>query len=553
MKKRFESNTSRWFLSVIFFLSGIALTVLLSLRPMPALYYAVELVLCSIVWGLIAFKYRIVEKVVQCCEKTDAIFSILLSVAFIPTHYQTLNRLIGLIASKGESISAAYETYLNLFVTHKQLFLIPLLTFGAIALCVIFMYISSRTRKKIIYFFRGISGYERVFLAVGGVVSAIIIIVLFNQTNVFYLPETDGNLVSFDALYTFDSGSLLETNSYTNPAAPENDFRQPLFGIFAMPFGLAAKLISYFIPSENAYPICCNILQNILLLITLLLISRMLEVGKEVKIYFLLLSVAAFPYMLFALNMEQYIFALFWTILLIYNSYVHHKTDNVLSVAATGSIMTSALFVIPLMIINKEHTMFIRKGLKMLAMFLALFICGGLIELVYKIKILTSVYMSFFTGNGFIDKFHQFTHFIVSCFIAPCSQVVENSGSVSYWACPTHTTSIFGIIIFAISILSGILFRRKFIAVISIYWAVFALVLICLIGWGTAENGTLLYSLYFFWAFTVLTVLLTDKLLSVSKLIKRLFFIILIASLFLYNLYYMLDVINFGRLYYPVL
>ena len=41
-------------------------------------------------------------------------------------------------------------------------------------------------------------------------------------------------------------------------------------------------------------------------------------------------------------------------------------------------------------------------------------------------------------------------------------------------------------------------------SIISFIWIVFSYLIIGVIGWGTAENGTILYSLYFGWPYLVL-------------------------------------------------
>ena len=547
------SNKSKsGFLSLVFSLSGITLTILLSMRPMPVYFYLAEFVLCSIIWGVVAFKYRIVDNALKNSCKLEVICSVMLAAAFIPTHYQSLNYLIIKFVNENAGLPASFEPYLSFFLSHKLLFLIPVIAFAAVSLCFIFIFVTGRIRNTVVDFFKGLAKYEKIFLITGSMLYVIIILILFNLTNVFYLPSNDGTVIPFDVIYSSDTGAILEKNCYVNPSSPENDLKQPLFGIFALPFGLSAKLISFFIPTANSYPVCMNIIQIILMFITMILISRMLEASKTIKIFFLLILTVTFPFMLFALNMEQYIFAVFWTILLIYNSYTTRKTNVTLSVAATGSILTSAILIPLLMVINKEYGTFMKKGFKMLIVFFSVFICGGMMEIVYKFNLILSNYGSFVSKHGFIDKCRQFTHFIASCFIAPCSQIVSKGDTVTYQQSATGSNHILGISIFGLSLLSGFLFRRQYMAKISLYWAGFAFALICLFGWGTAENGTVLYSLYLFWAFTVLLTLLINKLPTRINYVKYFIFVVLVVALFVYNIMKMIDIINFGLKYYPV-
>lgn len=554
MINRIQHKKLFGFLSIVFFLSGISLTILLSLRPIPAIYYAVEFVLCSLIWGYIAFRYRIIDKALERCTQTDLILSVVLAVAFIPTHYQSLQQLIDIFFERDIHVPATIEPYLTFFLSNKILILTPVLAFAAISLCFIFIYVSGRIRSKIIGFFKGLLKYEKIFLITGCVLFAVTTVILYNQTNVFYQPEReDTGVIYWDIIYTTAPGVSVERNCYANPAAPENDIRQPFFGIFAMPFGLSAKLVSFLIPASHTFPICMNILQIMLLFISIVLLSRMLDVGKPTKIFFLLFAVVAFPFLLFAFNMEQYVFALFWTILLVYHSFVTKKTSEVLSVAAFGSISTSVILIPILWIINKEFRSMIQKGWRIIRLSLGLFICGGLMEIVYKTSLLIATYVGFLSDYGYIDKFRQFTHFIVSCIMAPCSRIINYSGHIAYHLCAPETVNILGMTILGITVLSGFLFRRRFIAKISLCWVGFAVSLIAILGWGTAENGTVLYSLYIYWAFIVLLTLLIDKLLSKTAILKYTLFGILLVALCIYNIMGMLEVIRFGIKYYPVL
>ena len=509
-------------LSIVFFFSGVTLTFLWSISPMPVIYYLAAMVISGIIWGYVAFKYHIVDKALKNRCKCDVVLAIIVSVVFILANDHHINELS-----------------------------LPVITFSAFSLCLVFIYVLGRIRNSVIDFFRGLEKHERIFLAVGSTVFAVIIIILFNQTNVFYLPFRNGTYRYYDVIYSTDTGAIVDSNCYLYPGAPENDFRQPLFGIFAMPFALLATFVSYMIPLAYSYPLCLNITQNILLFITLLLLSRMLEVSKTTQIYFLLLSTVTFPFMLFALNMEQYIFAVFWTILLIYNNYTTRKTNLTLSVAATGSLLTSAILIPPLLILNKEFRGIVKKGLKMLLMFFAVFICGGMTYLIYDFNSFIML-KRFAAIHGFIEKFIQFTHFTGSCLIAPCSRIISDGDHILYRLCAMQTVNMAGIIVLGLSVLSGYLFRRKYIAQISIYWIAFAFVLICLFGWGTAENGVVLYSLYFFWAFIILFILLIDKLMCNTKYSRHIVFCVLFLALMVYNMIKMLDMINFGIAFYPV-
>ena len=71
----------------------------------------------------------------------------------------------------------------------------------------------------------------------------IIIIRVFTKTNVFF----DQKYV-YDVVFTSDIGAIVRDNAYMNLYHPENDIRQPLFAVFAMPFMAIAYTISLVFP-----------------------------------------------------------------------------------------------------------------------------------------------------------------------------------------------------------------------------------------------------------------------------------------------------------------
>jgi hypothetical protein len=551
MEKNLKISGANRFLPSVFFLSGITLTLLWSARPVPAVYYAAEFVLCSIIWWLAAFKYGVVEKALANGSRTGIAVSIILSVAFVPARYESLNFLIDKFENENISSLASYEPYISLFLSNRALIIAPVMIFAAISLCFVFIGLSGRLQNTLIKFFRELAPHEKVFLYAGSAVFAAVTIALFTRTNVFYLPSVNGgDPVLFDVIYTSDTGAIVSRDCYTNPTAPENDLRQPLFGIFALPFGLAAKAVSFLFPYACSYPVAINIIQVFLLFVSVILLGRMLEVGKTSKTGFLLMSVATFPFMLFALNMEQYVFAVFWMTVLIYNSYMTRRVNSVLSVAATGSLLTSAVLIPPLMAFNRELRMIVKKGWKILLLFLSVFICGGMMEVIYKLKHLLASYGEFAGQDiAFIERLGRFTRFVSSCFVAPCGQAISAGEYMAYRPCMENSFSMAGIALLTLSICSGFLSRHKYIAKISLYWVAFAVILICLSGWGMRENGTVLYSLYFSWAFAVLLTLLIDRI--PSGTVKQIIFCILTGALLFFNIRCMIDIAGFGIAHYP--
>ena len=74
------------------------------------------------------------------------------------------------------------------------------------------------------------------------------------------------------------------------------------------------------------------------------------------------------------------------------------------------------------------------------------------------------------------------------------------------------------------------------------------------LGWGTKENGLILYALYFGWAFLVLLFQLIEKVESKLniKFLVPVVTMIAVAALLTINIPAIIEMVNFAITYYPV-
>ena len=61
-----------------------------------------------------------------------------------------------------------------------------------------------------------------------------------------------------------------------------------------------------------------------------------------------------------------------------------------------------------------------------------------------------------------------------------------------------------GVVLLVLCVLGAVVGRKERLVQLSAWWCAFSVVLLVGMGWGTAENGLILYGLYFSWAFYVL-------------------------------------------------
>ena len=101
--------------------------------------------------------------------------------------------------------------------------------------------------------------------------------------------------------------------------------------------------------------------------------------------------------------------------------------------------------------------------------------------------------------------------------------------------------------------MSFILNHKKHLVKICGFWIFYSFIVLCLLGWGSSENGMILYSLYFGWPYFVL---LFELLKLISIKIKFRMFIpsvsmIFIIILFIYNYQGISELLRFAFTYYP--
>ncbi|MBQ3759905.1 MAG: hypothetical protein IJJ91_02125 [Synergistaceae bacterium] len=84
-------------------------------------------------------------------------------------------------------------------------------------------------------------------------------------------------------------------------------------------------------------------------------------------------------------------------------------------------------------------------------------------------------------------------------------------------------------------------------------WLLYSFIILCVFGWGTAENGLILYSLYFSWAVFILMFSLVVKAeeLSGVRFIVPVFALFAAALMLCANLPAMSELVGFAVKYYP--
>ncbi len=376
----------------------------------------------------------------------------------------------------------------------------------------------------------------------------------FMQSQAFY-----GTDLKYDIIYTSDSPSFLTENVYVTRTHPENDLRQPLFAVFAAPFvGIAYGIAQVLFLPQSVSAMLQNFVQVLMMLMANYLLARMLRLTALRRTCFMALFSCTYTYLLFSLMMEQYIVGYFWLVLLMYTACEGKDAWRPAFYGTCGTLLTGAVLAplmshrSPLREFKKWFWDMVRCAVEFAALIL---ICGRLdivTNLYHKVAQLTS-----FTGEEvtFSQKIYQYFSFVAGCFRAPSAGVTPNAEGYTSWQLETVTgLSVVGIVILVLAVVSGILSRKNKVCLIATGWVCMSVVMLLVLGWGTAENGLVLYSLYFGWAFVVLLFNLADMLqtkLGVSFLLPSVTAVSCVFMLAV-NIPSLAEMINFAIECYPV-
>lgn len=395
---------------------------------------------------------------------------------------------------------------------------------------------------------------ERMFLLWAGIFFGALIVMTFMCTQAFYGAHINGHWYNFDLIYSSDSGYLVHQDVFRNVGASQNDLRQPLYGVFSMPFAQVAWLISrvlFFLP--EAYVTVLQIMQMFLYLVAVVLMARMMELRSLEKVLFLLMLCVTYPVLIFALSAEQYLMAVFYLILLIYLR--REKVGGSISyIAATGSMLTTGIF-FPLVTWDRRFLVFAKNTMKLCAAFFVVMILSGRLTTFLDIGTYIAGYAPYAGGDVEpISKLMQFINFVGACLIAPASHVdFETYSHVSWQMYPVKEWQFLGFVVLGIAILGILVKPRAVFSKICAVWMAFSFLLLGLIGWGTIDNGLMLYTLYFGWAYVAMCYQFVDRILEKWYPVKLAVLVVLIGTILMVNVMALKDVLVFATQFFPAL
>ena len=383
----------------------------------------------------------------------------------------------------------------------------------------------------------------------------------FTQSQAFY-----GTDYPCDIIYTSDSPMLVKTPADLYLSHKENDLRQPLFAVFAAPFTgwmylIAVLLSKVLCISDGVFYTLTNAAQIALLLGATILLADMMTDRRDTRLCFFLLLCSSYTMLLSVLMMEQYIVGYFWLIFALYSIRRSSGQNALAYCGATGTMLTSGIIFLaycPKLPGQKWRDycriLFV-TGVKAAIGFAALLAVLGRFDVIYTLAPQINSLVGF-AGGGVTtsEKLLQYISFTANCFVSPNAGVdTVSMKHISWQLAPVVRVNALGVGIIALSALSFAIGRKDPAVRTAGLWALFSVAVLFVLGWGTAENGLILYSLYFCWAFYSLLFKLLETLCERLRLKWLLYAAcaLLFAVLLWFNIPGIGRMLAFAAEYYP--
>lgn len=333
---------------------------------------------------------------------------------------------------------------------------------------------------------------------------------LYQKTYVFFMGKK-----SYDVLYTTDSGAIYSENSFLNFTSAENDIRQPYYAMISLPFAVLAKAIALLFPGYvHAYAIGLQFVQWLVVIAEGYMLLSVCKIQSRFARYaFMAAWVFSYCQFFFVLLIEQYVFGVFYLLLTVFLVTKGERAALPVCALSAGGLLTS-LALAPFVVFRGKCTVekVLKRGVGGLCyVLLFLAVSGQFSQLSPDFLEYCFSQYGGFVKNSVYENLQQYTHFVANLFLPSESDCVFE-GLYRYILLPIAAFRLEGIVLFLLAAVSFVCVRKNYAAQIAAYWIAFSFVLFVFAGYGTAENGLILYSHYFGWAFLLLYALAIQRL-----------------------------------------
>lgn len=353
--------------------------------------------------------------------------------------------------------------------------------------------------------------YAIVFLAL-----CALAVFAFTQSEAFYATQ-----INYDIVYTSDSTEHLRDGVYTSLWQGHNCIKQPMFTLFASPTSGAAFFIGKILGLSAAWcAILIDFTQIALIMCSAFILAKMLHLASYKRVCFVLLFLSGYTSLLFTIMMEQFVVSAFWLFVLLYQI-AEKKQPHPFVFAASGGTIVTNLAYTPLLsdhALTRDYMAWMKDLCRYVGWFVIAWVGSGRIVTLLSLASGVSSELSAFGGASLtlFDRISQYMAFIKNYFLvpeaAPTTLTLNGLTWESWQLLPITSIHIAGVIIFVLALLSAWINRRQRSSLLAGGWVLFSALALGCLGWGSVENGMILYSLYFGWPFATLLFQLLEKL-----------------------------------------
>lgn len=385
------------------------------------------------------------------------------------------------------------------------------------------------------------------------------VVLLYCKTTVFHMAGTSGT-DSYDVLFTSDSGLIYGQDCYLNANADENDLRQPYFALLALPLGAAAKLIGLCLPMFSyGYAAGLQFVQLMAIFLSGYLLADVFGFEGHRKYIAIAAYTLCFSQVFFGLLIEQYAIGVFYLLLAVFFAKRRELLSVPLCALSVGGLLTNIVLA-PFCVFNKKKdekaiaAYCKRAALGVFFLVFFMTVSGQLLQLhPALVRYRLDRYAEFPDRLPLAGCVLQYTHFVANLFLPAPAEAVAGE-AYRYHLLAIDGVRAEGIALFALAIVCFFACLRERGAQICGYWILFSLALFLGMGYGTGENGVILYSHYFAWAFIGLYLCGLRKLCrAAGKGGERVFVVagwIFVAAIAVSMIFAMRGIVEFGLQYY---
>ncbi len=414
--------------------------------------------------------------------------------------------------------------------------------------------------------------FEKRYLLITLLAYGAVIGLLTFTTNAFSYPNND--VFTYDNIFTSDTRLLNQGywNVFSNVNSAENDIRQMLFGVIGLPvsvfaylFAFAANLLNVAAGSPFAYwhlfGIGLMLCQAVMMAFVGVMLRRILRsmVSDVYAKLFTVIYALSYSTIIFTFLVEQYVLGLFTLVFTVYTLTCDYSDRKAaVGIAFSTGTMTPSAATGGMLLLRGgpfDWKSFLKAALCSIGLFLFLTVSFGQItQLLNAPEYLKGMVGGF--GGTKLSMSNKITQFVEAAsnmvFPPELTTVPAYNDVTGIRLVPGRMIDqVLGCIVLGLTVAGAVVTLKKPAGRMAGFWFLVSVGVLVVVGWGAKENGMMLYTSYFYWAFLLLIAGIFDALFARAQ--KAGGIVLTVAAVLLggVNLYGFWQMFRMACAYYP--